>query len=109
MLYIVLIAQEVHHLNAMQTALRFMPMGFFGAVTSIITGRVVHKYSIRTLLAFGMLVCTVTLIPSCVMSHNTSFWISVFPSAILGVIGISIAYNTASMWVFLVASFPRLR
>jgi predicted MFS family arabinose efflux permease len=96
-LYIVLIAQDVHHLNAMQTAVRFVPMGFFGAATSIITGRIVHRYSIRTLLAFGMLVCTVTLIPACVMSPHTSFWISVFPSAILGVIGVSIAYNTASM------------
>lgn len=96
-LYIVLIAQEVHHLNAMQTAVRFIPMGFVGGATSIMTGRIVHKYSIRTLLAFGMLVCTVTLIPACVMSTHTSFWISVFPSAILGVIGVSIAYNTASM------------
>lgn len=96
-MYLVLVAQEVNHLSGLQTAIRFVPMGVFGFITSIVIGTFIARFQIRTLLILGMLLNTITMIPIAVMQSNSSFWVSAFPVSLMGVVGISITYNTVSI------------
>ena len=95
--YLHSVAQEIKHLDPLRTAAYYAPMGAIGLIASVATGRVAHAVPVRVLLTTGMLVCAITPIPIAIMKPETSFWLSCFPTSILGVTGISISYNSISI------------
>jgi predicted MFS family arabinose efflux permease len=68
--YIVLIAQEVNHLSAGQTALRFLPMGATGFAFSLAMGKVVERFDTKMVLLVGLFICMVAPIPSCLIKEG---------------------------------------
>jgi len=68
--YTVLIAQEVNHLSAGQTALRFLPMGFCGGITSMTVGKLMERFNTKTILIIGMLLMTIAPIPSALINEG---------------------------------------
>ncbi|KAL7409673.1 major facilitator superfamily domain-containing protein [Mrakia frigida] len=88
-LYLTIISQNILLLSPLQTAIRFIPMGPMGLLASYFAGWCV---------VFPLpLLSMISPIPAAVMSRDTSFWASIFPSSILGVVGISIVYNVVSI------------
>ena len=67
-------------------------MGPMGLLASYFAGWSVNHFKIKNLIIFGMLLSMISPIPAAVMTLDTSFWASIFPSSILGVVGISIVY-----------------
>ena len=103
--YTTLIAQEVQHLSASQTAIRFLPMGATGFCVSMLMGTLVDRINIKLLLILGMLLSTVAPISAATMSpSDMSFWTHILPATILGVAGVTIGYCTIT--VVLLSSVP---
>ncbi|KAI9930774.1 hypothetical protein ASPWEDRAFT_107167 [Aspergillus wentii DTO 134E9] len=95
--YIVLMAQQVDNLSAGQTALRFLPMGACGFIVSLTTGKLVEVMNGKVLLVLGMTLSVLAPIPSCLSAGpESSFWTNVFPTSLLSVAGVSLAYVTAT-------------
>lgn len=68
--YIVLIAQEVNHLSAGQTALRFLPMGAAGFVMSLSMSKIVEKFDTKKVLLVGLAISMVAPIPSALIKEG---------------------------------------
>jgi len=103
--YTTLIAQEVQHLSASQTAIRFLPMGATGFCVSMLMGTLVDRINVKVLLLLGMLLSTVAPISAATMTPtDMSFWTHILPATLLGVAGVTIGYCTIT--VVLLSSVP---
>ncbi|KAJ3983673.1 major facilitator superfamily domain-containing protein [Lentinula detonsa] len=102
--YLSLIAQEVLFLTPLNTGLYLIPMGAWGFVVSIATGRAVERFELKPLLVAGFFISVVGTLPAAFVKTGDLFWPLVFPTAIICVTGISIAYNVAS--IALVSAVP---
>lgn len=103
--YATLIAQEVQHLSASQTAIRFLPMGMTGFCMSMVMGYLIDRVNIKFLLLFGMLLSTVAPISGVTMTpEDMSFWKHILPASMLGVAGVTIGY--CAITVVLLSSVP---
>lgn len=79
--YTVLIAQEVNHLSAGQTAIRFLPMGATGFIFSMTMGQVLERYNTKVILLTGMAMMTIAPIPSAIIKEgDISLFVPVHPS-----------------------------
>ncbi|GAB7347058.1 hypothetical protein MBLNU459_g3197t2 [Dothideomycetes sp. NU459] len=91
--YTVLISQDVLHLSAGATAIRFLPMGAAGFAFSLGMGPMVQRYDPRWLLLTGLGISAVAPLPSSLMPEDDqSFWKYVLPTTLLVVIGVTICY-----------------
>ncbi|KAJ3526132.1 hypothetical protein NM208_g11336 [Fusarium decemcellulare] len=103
--YTTLIAQEVNKLSAGQTAIRFLPMGCMGFITSLAMSRMLQYFDTKSLLVVGMAICAVAPVSSALIKDaDKDFWRHVFPTTIIGVVGTTIVYCTIT--VVLLASVP---
>ncbi|KAK4541306.1 hypothetical protein LTR36_008064 [Oleoguttula mirabilis] len=103
--YAILTSQEVLHLSAGGTALRFIPMACVGATVVLSLGQVMERFDTKHLLLVGLTFCAVAPIPCAMISRDDiSFWKHVFPTSIISVIGIGITYSTIT--VVAMASVP---
>ncbi|KAL2009428.1 hypothetical protein VTN00DRAFT_5235 [Thermoascus crustaceus] len=95
--YLVLIAQEVNKFSAGETAVRFLPMGTVGCTVSLLMGKVVERFNVKTLLLVGVGLCMIAPVPSCLIKEgDINFWKHVFLTSIMGVAGVSVMYITTS-------------
>ena len=69
--YIVLVAQQVDHLSAGDTALRFLPMGAIGFIVSLGTGKALEYMNGKYLLIAGLVLSVVAPIPSALTVTST--------------------------------------
>ena len=65
--YVVLQAQEVAHLSAGATALRFLPMGAAGFTTNMVLAKWMKYMDIRYLMTVGMVITLISPIPASLM------------------------------------------
>jgi hypothetical protein len=79
-------------------------MGPMGLLSSYFAGWSVNHFKIKNLMILGFLISAIAPIPAAVMSESTSYWASIFPSCMIGVIGISLVYNVVS--ISMMASVP---
>ena len=103
--YTTLISQEVEHLSASATAIRYLPMGCTGFIISLFMGRAVEAFNVKLLLLVGMALCAIAPVSAITMTpQDLSFWKHVFPVTVLVVSGVTIVYCTIT--VVLLASVP---
>lgn len=62
--YIVLMAQQVDHLSAGDTAIRFLPMGVIGFIVSLGTGKLLEWMNGKYTLLAGLILTVVAPLPS---------------------------------------------
>lgn len=70
--YIVLAAQQVDHLSAGDTALRFLPMGVIGFIVSLGTGKLLEYMNGKYLLLAGLMLTVVAPVPSALTVTSTT-------------------------------------
>jgi hypothetical protein len=103
--YITLIAQEINKLSPSATAIRIIPMGLVGGILSVAMGSTVSRFNTKYLVLVGMALCVIAPLPYCFMSPgDISFWKHVFPTSVIGVVGVTIAYCTVR--IFMLSSVP---
>lgn len=68
-------AQEVDQLSASETAVRFLPMGAGGFITSLVCGRAVEKVNGKILLLLGMGLSVLAPVPSCLTADKMNLYV----------------------------------
>ncbi|PWY84993.1 permease of the major facilitator superfamily [Aspergillus heteromorphus CBS 117.55] len=95
--YIVLMAQEVDHLSAGDTALRFLPMGVIGFIASMGTGKALEYVNGKYTLLAGLILTVLAPVPSAITaSPETSFWVNVLPTSLISITAVSLIFVTTS-------------
>ena len=76
--------QEVQHLSALQTALRFLPAVASGAALNIWTGFYAHRFRADYLVATTTMVSAAAPLLMALINPSESYWYSAFWAMLLG-------------------------
>ncbi|KAJ5160371.1 permease of the major facilitator superfamily [Penicillium canariense] len=95
--YIVLAAQQVDHLSAGDTALRFLPMGVIGFIVSLGTGKLLEYMNGKYLLLAGLILTVLAPVPSALtVTSTTDFWVNVLATSLISISAVSLIFVTTS-------------
>lgn len=75
--------QRIHHLSALQTSLRFIPMIVVGSTTNIFTGYFVDKVAVRHLIFYSAALSSVAPLIMAFAPADWSYWRSAFVPMLL--------------------------
>lgn len=75
--------QEIQHLGALDTSLRFLPTVVCGILTNIITGLLVRKTAALYLVAVSSAFSALACILMAIVHPDWSFWACAFPAVFL--------------------------
>lgn len=96
--------QITQELNALQAALRFLPMVIVGILTNIVAGLVMDKVSAGTLVLTGGLLSAVSPLLFAIQKPDWVYWASSFPAMCFSVISTDLLFNTSNLVI--TSSFP---
>lgn len=92
-------AQEVDQLSASDTAIRFLPMGAGGFITSLICGRAVEKVNGKILLLVGMGLSVLAPVPSCLTADKLNLYVTLPLSSILDALMLTFQLDKCSPYL----------
>lgn len=70
--------QEVQHISALQTSIRFLPMVVTGVLTNIVAGYLVAKVDVNMLVGVSAVITTIAPVLMAVASPHWTFWAAAF-------------------------------
>ncbi len=92
-----LLFQDVQHVSAMQTSLRFLPMVIMGFVTNVLTGFLVDKLPASILVFVTSLLSAASPVIYATLSPKWSYWIAAFPAMCLSPISSDLLFNVSNL------------
>ncbi|OAL38268.1 hypothetical protein AYO20_02327 [Fonsecaea nubica] len=96
--------QDVQHLSATQTSLRFLPAPVAGVVTNIIMGLAVHKVRADWAVIITMAISSISPLLVAIMKVRAPYWEYVFPAIALNAIGPDVLFTVSNLVI--TAAFP---
>ena len=96
--------QDVQHLSATQTSLRFLPSPASGIATNIVMGLVVHRVRADQAVLLTMAVSCVSPLLVAIMKVRAPYWEYVFPAIALNVIGPDVLFTVSNLVI--TSAFP---
>ena len=96
--------QDIQHLSATQTSLRFLPEPATGFATNIVVGLVVHRVRADWAIILTMAVSSISPLLVAIMKVHAPYWEYVFPAIALNVIGPDVLYTVSNLVIS--AAFP---
>ncbi|KAI2636491.1 major facilitator superfamily domain-containing protein [Hypomontagnella submonticulosa] len=96
--------QETQQLNALQAALRFLPMVIMGLLTNIVAGLVMDKISAGTLALIGGLLSAISPLLFAIQTPDWMYWAAGFPAMCLCVLSTDLLFNISNLVI--TSSFP---
>ncbi|KAJ3148085.1 hypothetical protein HDU89_004931 [Geranomyces variabilis] len=99
--FITLTFNQVMNYSAIESAVRYLPLGIVASIMGIMTERIIVRFNIKLALVAGLaLGCVGNVIIGFwddTKDHNTQYWSIVFPSFIIGCTGLSSVYASVSI------------
>ncbi|KAJ3171292.1 hypothetical protein HDU87_008398 [Geranomyces variabilis] len=99
--FITLTFNEVMSYSAIESAVRYLPLGIVASIMGIMTERIIVRFNIKLALVAGLALGTVGNIIigfwDDTKDHSTQYWSIVFPSFIIGCTGLSSVYASVSI------------
>ncbi|KUI64247.1 hypothetical protein VM1G_11022 [Cytospora mali] len=96
--------QEIQDLNALEAALRFLPLVVVGIVTNIVASMVMDKISAGWLALMGGLLSLVSPLLFALQDPTWSYWKAGFPAMVLSVVSTDLLFNISSLVI--TTNFP---
>lgn len=95
--YLTLYFQDVQHLSAIQTSVRFLPTPVAGALTNIAMGLISHRVRADYTVILGAGLTTVGALLLCVIQPEWTYWACAFPALLLNPIGADILFTVSNL------------
>lgn len=92
---ITLLYQNLAGLNAIQTAIRYLPTGILGMLLCNATGWLIPRTGTKPLMVVGFLFAIASFILAIFIAPNQSYWSIGFPAFILFALGLPITWTAA--------------
>ncbi|KAI8826138.1 major facilitator superfamily, partial [Fimicolochytrium jonesii] len=102
--FMTLIFQQIMGYDALQTAVRYLPVGIMASVVGLFFGeKILHYLNPKMALVGGLALGTVGNIILGFYRHEDQYWSILFPAFIVGILGMSSTYVSASVVAISVA------
>jgi MFS family permease len=92
-----LLLQEIQHVSALQTSIKFLPLVTMSVGTNFVVGYLVDKVPASTLALGACLLTAVAPILLAVLSPKWSYWAAIFPAMTLSPISSDILFNVSNL------------
>lgn len=102
--YTSLYFQEVQSLTSLQTALRFLPEVFSGAILNILTGFYAHKFHAGYLVSISTLLSGIAPLLMAITNPSWSYWYSAFWAMLILPVSADILFTVGALVV--TSAFP---
>ncbi len=96
--------QDIQHLSATQTSLRFLPAPAAGLATNIVMGLAVHKVRADWAVIITMALSSVSPLLVAIMKVRAPYWEYAFPAIALNAIGPDVLFTVSNLVIS--AAFP---
>lgn len=96
--------QEVQGLDALETALRFLPMPLSGLLANLVVGLVVHRIRADWIVLTTTVVSCVSPLMMALISASWSYWVAAFPAVFLNATGADSLFTISNLLIMSV--FP---
>lgn len=91
--------QQVQHLSALETSVRFLPAVILGAILNIVTGFVVHRVPAMQLIVFTTLGSAAAPLLMALIQPQWPYWYDAFPAQLLSPLGIDVLFTVGILIV----------
>ena len=92
-----LLFQDVQHVSATQTSLRFLPMVIMGFATNILTGYLVDKLPASILVLVASLLSAVSPAVYATLSPSSSYWVAAFPAMCVSPVSSDLLFSVSNL------------
>ncbi|TID26565.1 Major facilitator superfamily domain [Venturia nashicola] len=89
--------QEVQHISALQTSIRFLPMAVTGVLTNVVAGLLVAKVNVNILVGVSAVITTIAPILMAIASPQWTFWAATFFAITLSPITSDVLWTVSSL------------
>jgi nitrate/nitrite transporter NarK len=100
--------QNVLKFSALKVAIRLLPQAIAGILVNIVAGFVLHRVDNKLLTGIGALSYLGSVLLLALMKEASSYWVFIFPSLLLSVIGADLQFNVANVSCTLPSVQPHL-
>ncbi|KAJ3057538.1 hypothetical protein HK097_000004 [Rhizophlyctis rosea] len=98
--YLTLIFQEVWGYNAVESAIRFVPVGVTAVIIALLAENLIHYFNIKMTLIAGLLLGLIGNVILGFYSNENEYWSKFFPSVIIGIAGLASTYTSVAITAF---------
>lgn len=92
-----LVLQDIQHVSALQTSLRFLPLVVVGFATNMIAGHLMDKVLASFLVLVASLLSAVSPLLFAISSPEWTYWTATFPAMCLSPIASDVLFNVSSL------------
>ena len=92
-----LVLQDIQHVSALQTSLRFLPLVVVGFATNMIAGHLMDKVPATYIVLVASLLSAVSPLLYAVSSPEWTYWAAAFPAMCLGPIANDVLFNVSNL------------
>ena len=92
-----LLFQDVQHVSATQTSLRFLPMVVMGFIINILTGFLVDKLPASILVLVASLLSAVSPVVYATLSPTSSYWVAAFPAMCVSPVSSDLLFSVSNL------------
>ncbi|KAJ3053994.1 hypothetical protein HK097_002915 [Rhizophlyctis rosea] len=98
--YVTLIFQECWGYSALQSAIRFLPMGIVCTLVALVAEKIIFRFNIKLALVGGLLLATGGQILLGFYKHESQYWSTYFPSVLIGIAGMASVYTSVTITAY---------
>lgn len=95
--FVTLFIQDIQHVSALQTSLRFLPLVIVGFGTNMIAGYLMDKVSASVLVRITSLLSAAAPLLFATASPSWTYWAAAFPALCLSPIACDVLFNVSSL------------
>ena len=94
--FVSLFIQDIQHVSASQTSLRFLPMVVVGFITNMVTGYLMDKVSAGILVLIASLLSAGSPLLLAITSTRWIYWVAIFPAMSLSPLASDVLFNVSN-------------
>jgi len=95
--FVTLFIQDIQHVSALQTSLRFLPQVVFGFATSMVNGYLMDKVSASILVLITSLLSAASPLLFAIQSPTWTYWAAAFPALCISPIATDVLFNVSNL------------
>ena len=95
--FVTLVFQDIQHISALQTSLRFLPLVVVGFGTNMIAGHLMDKVPASFLVLVASFLSAVSPLLYAVSSPEWTYWVASFPAMCLSPIASDVLFNVSNL------------
>lgn len=95
--YLTLFFQDVQHISAIQTSIRFLPAPIAGTLANMVMGLIAHRVRADWAVTIGVACTSMAALLMCIIQPQWTYWACAFPAVFLNPIGADALFTISNL------------